>query len=106
MVGKYKSGFMRRKGKEKEEKKEREERKRKGSGGTLYRLCSRRNHNKIQNKNLFLSFRKTKNIVADPHNNMLSLLLSICCQLELNLFFSSFNRFIYHVDHPNREKRD
>ena len=66
MEGKYKSGFMRRKGKEREEKKGREERKRrrveerKGSGGTLYRLCSRRNHNKIQNKNLFLSFRKTK----------------------------------------------
>ena len=53
---------MRRKGKEKEEKKRKRRRaeERKGSGGALYRLCSRRNHNEIQNKNLFLSFRKTK----------------------------------------------
>ena len=49
-----------RKGKGREERKRRRAEERKGSGGTLYRLCSRRNHNKIQNKNLFLSFRKTK----------------------------------------------
>ena len=69
MRGKYKREIMRRKGKKgkgREERKRRKEDKerrgeeRKGSGGTLYRLCSRRNHNKIQNKNLFLSFRKTK----------------------------------------------